>query len=217
MLARVRDDHELLQAWRDGDEAAGRELFARHFDATFRFFRAKLPDAAEDLTQQTFLGCVRGKDRFRGDASFRTYLFTVARNRLYTHLRDRGRRARIEQPAEPAELSIADLADPSPSAIIAGRQEQRLLLEALRRLPLDLQIAIELHYWEGMTVREIALVVDAPEGTIKRRLQRARARLEAIIRELADSDVLANSTIGDLAGWARQLQEALSEPVPDGG
>jgi len=91
------------------------------------------------------------------------------------------------------------------------------LLEALRRLPLDLQIAIELHYWEGMTVREIALVVDAPEGTIKRRLQRARARLEAIIRELADSDVLANSTIGDLAGWARQLQEALSEPVPDGG
>lgn len=213
----MSDDRELLEAWRDGDEAAGRALFERHFDAIFRFFRAKLPEAAEDLTQQTFLGCVRGKDRFRGDASFRTYLFTVARNRLYTYLRDRGRRARVETTAEPAELSIADLADPSPSAIIAGRQEQRLLLEALRRLPLDLQIAIELHYWEGMTVREIALVVDTPEGTIKRRLQRARARLEDIIRELADSDVLADSTIGDLAGWAKQLQEALGGPSdPEG-
>ena len=71
------DDRELLEAWRGGDEAAGRALFERHFDAIFRFFRAKLPEAAEDLTQQTFLGCLKGKERYRGESSFRTYLFTM--------------------------------------------------------------------------------------------------------------------------------------------
>ena len=59
MSADERSDFELLEAWREGDQRAGRELFARHFDAIYRFFRSKIEDAADDLTQQTFLGCVK--------------------------------------------------------------------------------------------------------------------------------------------------------------
>src|SRR5690606_10349004 len=61
---RVSDDLELLAAWRDGDAAAGGRLFRRHFDTLFRFFSTKLDGPVEDLVQDTFLGCVRGRDRF---------------------------------------------------------------------------------------------------------------------------------------------------------
>ena len=202
-------DLELLEHWRGGDEAAGRDLFERHFNSIYRFFRAKIGEAAEDLTQQTFMAAVKGRERFEGRASFRTYLFSIARFRLYNHVRDRGRRAKIEDPDGVGERSIIDHGLDSPSAVIAAAEESRLLLRALRHLPLDLQIALELHYWEDLRVAEIAEVLDKPEGTIKRRLQRARAKLEETIRAMAEDPALADSTIGDIAGWAARLRGKL--------
>jgi RNA polymerase sigma factor (sigma-70 family) len=83
-------DLELLASWRDGDTKAGNALFDRYFDALFRFFRNKVQEGAEDLVQQTFLALVQSRDRFRGDSSFRTYLFTAARSKLYNYLERRG-------------------------------------------------------------------------------------------------------------------------------
>jgi RNA polymerase sigma factor (sigma-70 family) len=202
----AKTDFELLEGWRGGDERAGRELFARHFDPIYRFFRSKVDDAAEDLTQQTFLGAVKGRESYRGDASFRTYLYTIARNRLYTHIRDRQRRDAV---VEIGQQSVADLGLGSPTQGIAARQEQRLLLAAMRHLPLEMQVALELHYWEGLSVREIAIVIDTPEGTIKRRLQRARQRLDELIVELAESDSLRQSTQANFDEWARGLRAQL--------
>ncbi len=200
-------DFELLEAWRNGDERAGRELFARHFDSIYRFFRSKLEDAAEDLTQQTFLGAVKGKERYRGDASFRTYLYTIARNRLYTHIRDRQRRDAV---LEVGQKSVADLGLGSPTKQLAAQQEHKLLLVAMRHLPLEMQVALELHYWEGLSVREIAIVIETPEGTIKRRLQRARQRLDELIAELAESDALRRSTQANFDDWAQGLRDRLN-------
>ena len=138
----MRSDHELLTAWGDGDTAAGRELFGRHFTSIFRFFRNKVDDAADDLTQQTFVACLKAREGFRGDSSFRTFLFSIARRRLYDHLRLRLRRAPKE--AALGERSIADIHGPSPTRLIAAQQEQALLLRALRRLPVDMQVALEL-------------------------------------------------------------------------
>src|ERR1041385_8354720 len=84
-------DFELLQAWSQGDRAAGSLLFERHFDALHRFFRNKAQDGVADLVQQTLLACVEGRSRFRGDASFRTYLFQTARFQLYAYYRARRR------------------------------------------------------------------------------------------------------------------------------
>lgn len=211
MATEPKTDFELLEAWREGDQRAGKELFARHFDSIYRFFRSKVDDAAEDLTQQTFLGCVKAKDSYRGDASFRTYLYTIARNRLYTHIRDRQRRDAV---VEVGQQSVADLAVDlglgTATAALAAREEQRLLLEAMRHLPLEMQVALELHYWEGLSVREIAIVIETPEGTIKRRLQRARQRLDELIIELASSDELRRSTQANFDDWAQALRANLN-------
>ncbi len=196
-----RGDEELLEAWRDGDAAAGSELFERHFDAVYRFLRGKAEVAVEDLVQQTFLACVKRRDALRSGAGFRTYLFTVARHELFEHWRQRARRA---GDVEVGEVSLADLAT-SPSGVIARQAEHKLLLRALRAIPLDLQIALELHYWEGMAGPELAEVLGIPEGTVRSRLRRAREALETAMAELADDPQTLESTRSDFDKWAESL------------
>jgi len=211
MAATEPSDFDLLQQWRGGDEAAGRALFARHFDSVYRFFRNKVDDAAEDLTQQTFMGLVQGRDRFRGDSSFRTYVFMIARKRLYSYLRST---QRSTESLDADEHSIADLGLLSPSRVVANRQEQKLLLQALRTLPVEMQVALELFYWEELTVVEIGEILETPIGTVKSRLQRARVRLDTAIEQLADSEALRQSTMDNFEQWAKDLQKQL---VPKDG
>ncbi len=191
-------DNELLAAWVAGDRRAGQTLFERHYDALDRFFVNKVGDRAGDLVQRTFVACIEAAPRFRGDSSFRTFLFAIARNQLLKHLRDHGReRARLD----PATTSICDL-DPSPSVLAAGREQERQLLAALRRLPIDEQVALELHYWEQLPSAEIAVVLDIPIGTVKSRLRRARDRLEAELTGAPQRPASAD----DLDRWAADLR-----------
>lgn len=199
-------DFELLERWRAGDRGAGNRLFGRHFRSLFRFFRSKVADEiAEDLTQATFLACVDGRDAFRSAASFRTYLFAVGRNQLLMYLRKRGRHDKV---IEFQTVSMADLGA-GPGSLAVAKAEQRLLLRALRRIPVDFQIAVELYYWEGLPTRELATVLDVPEGTVRSRLARAREHLGEQMRALAEQPAVAESTIADFERWARSLRDAL--------
>jgi RNA polymerase sigma-70 factor (ECF subfamily) len=200
------DELALLEAWRAGDGNAGDRLFERHFAALFRFFCAKLDSVrAEDLTQATLLACVDGKDRFRELGTFRAYLFSIARNQLLMHFRKQGVRDRV---VELGTASVADLGA-SPSAVAAAKDEQRLLLAALREIPIDFQIAVELYYWEGLSTREIAAVLDVPEGTVRSRLARAREHLEERMRALAGASDLAQSVSDGFDQWARSLRDVV--------
>ncbi len=206
--AAVSDDASLFAAWCAGDRVAGATLFDRHYEAIARFFANKASGpAADDLVQATFLGCVEARARFRGAAGFRTFVFSVARNVLFNHYRaQRGPSGRIDF----GEVSIGDLAD-SPSQVIHARQEQQLLLEALRRIPLECQVVLELLYWERMPVVEIAACVDAPVGTVKTRLRRGRLQLESQMRQLAQSPALVQSTLGGLETWAAQIHAGIAK------
>src|ERR1043166_917760 len=114
-------DLVLLDRWRTGDAAAGEELFQRHFDSIFGFFETKCEADADELTQATFLACLRARDQFRKESSFRTYLFTIARNELYRVLRERQRRdAKLDFQVS----SIAELIS-TPGTRIARNQEHR--------------------------------------------------------------------------------------------
>ncbi len=210
-VAMVDDgDEALVEAWRAGDRAAGRRLFERHYAGVARFFRNKVGDAAgADLIQRSFLACLEGRERFRGDASFRSYLFAIAYKMLCKYYSEQKRASRHIDFAE----STADELD-SPLSVAAGRQEQRLLLAGLRRLPVDYQVVLELHYWEGMTASELAEVLQIPHGTAKTRLQRGRALLEARLRELSSSDTLLQSTLANLEGWAKGLRAQVLGPRP---
>jgi RNA polymerase sigma factor (sigma-70 family) len=202
-----RTDREILAAWRDGDRAAGSELFERHFEALYRFFRNKCDDGIDDLIQQTLLACVKARDGFREDASFRTWLLTIARHELYAHWRARQRDAAREV----GEVSLVDLGT-SPSGTVARRREHQLLLVALRSIPLDLQVALELFYWEQLEGAELAEVLGIPEGTARSRLRRAREAIAAKIAELeGDGDSGdGGASLRDLDAWAATLRAVLT-------
>jgi RNA polymerase sigma factor (sigma-70 family) len=195
-----RDDTACLEAWRAGDRTAGQELFARYYEPVARFFINKVGDASADLIQRTFLACVEGLDRFRGDGSFRSYLFAVAYRQLCRHYRDnKGNRIDLD--------SVSAVAlDPSLSGLVVEREEMRLFLAGLRQVPLELQVVLELHYWEQCSVAEMATALEIPEGTVKSRLRRGREQLRAAVERLAARPELAASTVHGLETWAREVR-----------
>ncbi len=170
-----------MTRWQGGDREAGAQLIEAHYESIARFFHNKVGDASDDLVQRTFLVAVESASKFRGDSSFRTFLFGVARNVLFDHYRDRRRDQRVDP--DFGLSSVFDL-DPSPSQIVARHVEERLLLEALRRIPLELQVAVELFYWEGVSIRDLAQIQQVALGTIKSRLHRARRLLVEQIERL---------------------------------
>ncbi len=197
-------DHQLLEAWRGGDAPAGRVLFERHISALSRFFRNKVGDEREDLIQGTFLACVESRDRVRDGARFRAYLFRIARHKLYDHL---AKSCQAVHRPDPLTQSAMDLGA-SPSRLVAKNQQDQHLLHALRKLPIALQILLELHYWEGMSTAELAEVMDIPQGTVKTRLFRARGLLRAHLESLNAQGSVPQASLDNLDAWASGLRDA---------
>ncbi|NVB41250.1 sigma-70 family RNA polymerase sigma factor [Pseudenhygromyxa sp. WMMC2535] len=194
------DDTACLEAWRAGDRAAGQQLFARYYEPVARFFANKVGDASADLIQRTFLACVEGMTRFRAEGSFRSYLFAIAYRQLCRHYRDRnGDRIDLQT------ISACAL-DPSASGILVEREELRLFLAGLREIPLELQVVLELHYWEQCSVAEIAMSLEIPEGTVKSRLRRGREQLRAAVERLAASPAAAATTMRGIETWAQEVR-----------
>lgn len=195
-------DQELLARWRQGDAQAAEALFERHFDGLYRFFRNKAGTAVDDLVQRTFLGAYEGSERFRGESSFRTFLFAIARNQLLVHLA----KLRGVERIEPERDSVADTA-PSPSSVVHRRREHAIVAKALRRLPVDHQILLELFYWEQHSGAELAAVLEVPEGTVRTRLRRARQLLADEVAALQGDAGLTLSAPTDLDAWATSLRD----------
>lgn len=198
----MNQEFELLRRWRSGDRAAGQTLFETHVGAITRFFRTKVDGGVEDLVQATFLACVEGIDRFDGRSSLRGYLFGIARHQLMAHYR-RGRKG-----VDFERVSVADLGA-SPSLALAEQQQERVLLHALRRLPLAHQIVLELFYWEGLSGNELAEALSISPHTVRSRLARAKERLRDTIETVATDAALARSTLDDLDGWAQRVRRRL--------
>ncbi|NJK31340.1 MAG: sigma-70 family RNA polymerase sigma factor [Deltaproteobacteria bacterium] len=198
-------DETLLNAWRGGDRDAGATLFERYYLSIARFFANKVGIDCDDLIQATFLGCLEAIERFRGEASFRTLIFAIARNKLLKHLRERNR---SQQHFSPLESSIEALM-PSAAELMLVRREDQLLLAGLRRLPVDTQILLELHYWESLPLRDIALIFDVSPGAIKVRIHRGRQHLAAELEKVSDSARAITTSMHALERWAASLKREI--------
>ncbi len=174
-------DRYLVWRLRRNDRAACRELVARHHAVVFGYLRGLgAPQAlAEDLCQETFLAAWRSIDRLREAASLRSWLIAIARNEFLQSVRVKS-------------LPVVDLDDTcdvvDPAAGTDTRFEQherdRRTRHAVQQLELTLRETIALHYFEGLSLREIATITGVPAGTAKSRLNRA---LECL-RELLDQE-----------------------------
>src|SRR5262249_39808349 len=137
---------------------------------------------------------------FRGDAKFGTYLLAIARFELLKFFERKGRTKSFDL----LTSSLADLT-PTPASLAGHRDERALLVHALRHIPVDMQIAIELHYFQGMRGPELASVLAIPEGTVRSRLRRGIEELRDQLARLAGKTRREWESDESLESWARSL------------
>jgi len=172
----------LRRRLRRRDPEACRELIRRHHALVFGHLKRLGADTAlaEDLTQETYAKAWRGIDGLRRAASLRSWLLAIARNEYFQHVRKR----RSEGTALDTIPERID-AGPSPDATAAaGERDQRLHRE-LGRLDPTLRETVALHYFQDLSLREVAEVLGVPAGTVKSRLNRALASLRASLEQEA--------------------------------
>lgn len=203
------DDATLLTAWRSGDARASAELVRRHYRSIYLFFFSKVgPVPAQDLTQSVFETLCRRQTSFRGDATVRTYLFGIARWTLvHHHRKQRSTLETFDPEQDPLDVPDAVI---SLTSQLAAKREEILFVQSMRELPLDDQILLELKYYDGMTVRELAAVFEVPRATMADRVRRARTRLSKAVSVLGESAGLVESTMSGLDAHMQAIRKRFS-------
>jgi RNA polymerase sigma-70 factor (ECF subfamily) len=173
----------------EGDERALGVLYRRYVEAIYRFVLAQVRDVqdAEDLTSETFARMLRGLPGFRGEASFRNWLYQIARNAVRNHRRSAGYRLQVP-------LSRRLPADPEPYGAVSGPVDpegsarQQEVTELLRPLPPRYRQVLELRFLEGCSIEETASRMGVTIGNAKvlqhRALKKAAQHAEATGYEL---------------------------------
>jgi len=185
MTDQQADDRALLDCHVAGDRTAFPRLVERHRDRLWRVALRTLgdPDDAADAVQDALLSAYRAAAGFRGDAAVTTWLHRIVVNSCLDLARRRAARPASSLDADGA--AAAGVADAAAAAQFDSSDTTAVVHAALRRLPPELAAAVVLVDIEGLSVRETAAVLEVPEGTVKSRCARARARLAEALSDLA--------------------------------
>ncbi|HVR88063.1 MAG TPA: sigma-70 family RNA polymerase sigma factor [Candidatus Limnocylindria bacterium] len=173
--AEPRGDRDLVHAARAGDTSAFDDLFYRYRDGIYRLSFAITKDgsAAEEIVVDTFARAYRALERLEPADSLRPWLYRVAINLSYN------RQPRKGVSFSSLDDGAQDLAteSESPGDAAERAERQRVVLSCIDSLGAKHKVVVVLHYLNGLTLAEIALIVDAPVGTVKSRLHYALQRL----------------------------------------
>jgi RNA polymerase sigma-70 factor (ECF subfamily) len=168
-------DSQLVREAQSGDSRAFELLFDRYYDMIHAFaYRLCLGETeADDIAQESFIRAARSLPRFRGEASFKNWLYRIAHHAATDWLRSAGRRNRqAAQLASEAEISAQGRpADYTP------------IHQALRQLPTDWREALVLVFFEEMTHAEAARILGCAETTVSWRIFRAKRVLRKLLRQ----------------------------------
>jgi len=186
MEPNVADDADLLRAHGAGDPHAFARLYDRYDRACFRFIRRTLAaahaDAAEDLHQETWIAVSRNAASFDpARASFPAWLFAIARNKVWDHLR----RRKLVMLALPEDDEAMTVPDPGPTPLdqAVTRETARRIVEAVEALPLAQRETFVMFAHAGLSLEDVAEATGVPVETAKSRLRYARATLRQALAD----------------------------------
>jgi len=178
-----------VQQLRRGDPDALATLMARYQNRIYRYLLrlVRQPADADDLFQQTWLRVAEKIRSFDTSRNFDAWLFTLARNLAFDHLR-RVRPRSLDEPVgdSPEDTMVSRLAsgDPGPFELLLATERASRLAGALENLPVTYREVLTLRFEEEMKLEEIALVLAAALSTVKSRLRRSLEQL----REMLEAD-----------------------------
>jgi RNA polymerase sigma-70 factor (ECF subfamily) len=178
-------DEELVRRYLDGDGNAFEELVGRYESVIMNMAYRLLGNRsdASDVCQEVFVLLIRKLGSFRGESKFSTWLYRVSLNACHDYARRSKRHVSIsESPGDDLpdiEQRLADDGFDSPELSMERAEVQKTVREAIARLPYKFKEVIYLHDLSGYNYKEVAEILGISLGTVKSRLNRARARLAA--------------------------------------
>ncbi len=177
--APVASDEVLIERIAAGDKLAMRALFARHHLRIYRFALRFVsdPQLAEDLVSEVFLDVWRHAAKFEARSAAATWLLAIARLKALSSLR----RRRQTQLDDATAAAIEDPRD-DPEVAVCKQQQGDILRDCLARISPDHREIVDLVYYQGMAIGEVAEIVGIPEGTVKTRMLHARRQLSVLLR-----------------------------------
>lgn len=161
-----------MAQFKHGDESAFRELFTRFKDPIYGFVRRRVPDPnrAEDITQEVFLAVVKNRNGYKRRATFRTYIYRIAHNRIVSEYRSRKNRK---------DDAVLD-GDTAPAK--GGNPEStNQVRQALDQIDADQRAVVMLREYDGLSYEEIGQVLRVPVGTVRSRLYRGKMALRKLL------------------------------------
>ena len=184
-----RTDEELMLQFKGGDEACFRVLVDRHkqriFNLTFRFLDGN--QDAEDIAQEVFVKVYFARNTYQPTARFTTWLYVIARNACLQALRKRGSSLSLdENSAEKPEGIRSGLPDenrPEPCEAAMSAEKQRMIGEALKRLPESQRLVILLKRYDDLSYEEIAEIMSCSIQAVKSLLFRGRQAMKEFLKE----------------------------------
>jgi RNA polymerase sigma-70 factor (ECF subfamily) len=155
-------DQELIARWKGGDQRAATAIVARHATSLARFAASFGELDVDEVVQDTFVKAFAAIDSFRGDSSFRTWLFTIERRLMLDRRRSAKRQGVAVEVREDSAATEFDALDD----LVAAESAEKLR-GALRRLRATQREVFLLRVTEGMSYRDIANAVDTTEGAAR--------------------------------------------------
>ena len=180
-----------MQSFARGEMKAFEQLYDRHETGVWRFvFRSVQNQAvADDVVQELWFAVARTATRYEPTAKFRTWLFTMARNRVVDYIRTARHHLSIDAENDDGESMFSDLAAESrlgPLRQVSSNQQARALLDAIEQLPEDQREAFLMQAEGDMSVEEIAAATGVSFETAKSRLRYARSKLKVLLADFAE-------------------------------
>ena len=215
---------DLVAAARNGGRDAISALCEKTYRKVYLTVKSMIKDedTVSDIVQDTYIKAIAHLDSFRGDTKFLPWIKQIAANAardwlkkkrpmLFTEL---GSGDGQDTPVE--ELLPDERSENIPDQFIEQEEVKRLLREIIEELPEDQRAVIGMHYYEGMSVIEIAAAMDASESAVKSRLMYGRSKIEKKVRELEKqgTKLYSLSPVSFLRLLFRN-QETYAAEVPD--
>ncbi len=178
-------DESLMLLYQQGDQASFEALYSKYKDVLYRYFLKHCSDRqqSEELYQEVWIKLINSAARYKPEAKFKTYLFTIAHNTLVDFYRKAKPTQTIE--FEDTEMTEDFTSNPATLALpedeFTMKQKANQLMKALEELPADQKEAAILHFEQEMSVQEIAEITQVKTETAKSRLRYAKNKLKAAI------------------------------------
>ncbi|MDE0022728.1 MAG: sigma-70 family RNA polymerase sigma factor [Candidatus Poribacteria bacterium] len=175
-------DHYLVQQFQNGDKSAFDVLTERHYKRIYdyAYYQTRNVDDSYDIAQEVFFRAFKSLHNFKGNSTFYTWIYQIARNACVDYYRRRSSRPTLELTEEMInQESISTMRQPErrPDSIVLGKELEEQIRSAVSQLPEKQRQVFILRHFEGLSLQEIATIMDRSLGTIKAHLHHSTRKV----------------------------------------